>query len=175
MRFIFFNTSVILAFCRDSLVVYISNTLFIFLLFLLQLSLCIAKSHLKSYPCPKNFNYLWNQGFLIILAMLLQILTGILLGLHYTSEISNNTDAKGSKRVKIRCQGSIIYTSSNQAIAISKSNNPLNMCLFIILFNYWIAILSISDVSGLIIFYGQILTFIAGIYGWSRDLLLYDF
>ena len=84
--------------------------------------------------------------------MLLQILTGILLGLHYTSEmnyayysvmhiirevyrrifISNNTDAKGSKRVKIRCQGSIIYTSSNQAIAISKSNNPLNMCLFII-------------------------------------------
>ena len=73
--------------------------------------------------------------------MLLQILTGILLGLHYTSEISNNTDAKGSKRVKIRCQGSIIYTSSNQAIAISKSNNPLNMCLFIILFNYWIAIL----------------------------------
>ncbi len=45
------------------------------------------------------------------------------------------------------------------------------MCLFIILFNYWIAILSISDVSGLIIFYGQILTFIAGIYGWSRDLV----
>ena len=31
----------------------------------------------------------------------------------------------------------IIYTSSNQAIAISKSNNPLNMCLFIILFNYF--------------------------------------
>ena len=28
-----------------------------------------------------------------------------------------------------------------------------------------------SDVSGLIIFYGQILTFIAGIYGWSRDLV----
>jgi quinol-cytochrome oxidoreductase complex cytochrome b subunit len=54
----------------------------------LQLSLCIAKSHLKSYPCPKNFNYLWNQGFLIILAMLLQILTGILLGLHYTSEMN---------------------------------------------------------------------------------------
>ncbi len=63
------------------------------------------------------------------------------------------------------------YHKCNQAIAISKSNNPLNMCLFIILFNYWIAILSISDVSGLIIFYGQILTFIAGIYGWSRDLV----
>ena len=37
----------------------------------------------------------------------------------------------------IRGVGSIIYTSSNQAIAISKSNNPLNMCLFIILFNYF--------------------------------------
>ena len=97
--------------------------------FCLQLSLCIAKSHLKSYPCPKNFNYLWNQGFLIILAMLLQILTGILLGLHYTSEMNKIYDFRNY------AIGSVIYTSSNQAIAISKSNNPLNMCLFITLFN----------------------------------------
>lgn len=37
-----------------------------------------------------------------------------------------------------------LYTSSNQAIAISKSNNPLNMCLFITLFNYWTAGVSLT-------------------------------
>ena len=40
------------------------------------------------YICCKNLNFLWNQGFLIILTMLLQILTGMVLGLHYTSEIN---------------------------------------------------------------------------------------
>merc|ERR1711972_373960 len=44
--------------------------------------------NLKSYPCPQNINFLWNQGFLVAVAMLLQILTGILLGLHYTPDIS---------------------------------------------------------------------------------------
>ena len=51
-------------------------------------SLVLIRNHLKSYPCPKNINFLWNHGFLIILAMLLQILTGILLGLHYSSEMN---------------------------------------------------------------------------------------
>ena len=53
-----------------------------------RLASSLARNHLKSYPCPKNINFLWNQGFLIILAMLLQILTGILLGLHYSSEMN---------------------------------------------------------------------------------------
>ena len=46
------------------------------------------KAHLQSYPCPKNINFSWNQGFLLGLFMVLQILTGILLGLHYCSNIN---------------------------------------------------------------------------------------
>ena len=49
----------------------------------------LIKSHLQSYPCPLNINYFWNQGFLLGITIILQILTGILLGLHYTSEINS--------------------------------------------------------------------------------------
>jgi len=49
----------------------------------------LLKSHLKSYPSPKSINLLWNLGFLIGVTMFLQILTGILLGLHYTPDINS--------------------------------------------------------------------------------------
>ena len=34
-------------------------------------------------------NFIWNLGFLVALTMILQILTGILLGLHYTPHINS--------------------------------------------------------------------------------------
>jgi ubiquinol-cytochrome c reductase cytochrome b subunit len=47
------------------------------------------KSHLQSYPCPLQINSFWNLGFLLGITILLQIITGILLGLHYTSDINS--------------------------------------------------------------------------------------
>lgn len=47
------------------------------------------KSHLQSYPCPLIINYFWNLGFLLGITILLQIITGIFLGLHYTSDINS--------------------------------------------------------------------------------------
>merc|ERR1712105_437378 len=46
------------------------------------------KSHLQSYPCPKNINTSWNIGFLLGISIVLQLLTGILLSLHYTPHIN---------------------------------------------------------------------------------------
>ena len=43
--------------------------------------------HLASYPCPKDINAYWNCGFLLGFVIYIQILTGILLGLHYTPDI----------------------------------------------------------------------------------------
>jgi ubiquinol-cytochrome c reductase cytochrome b subunit len=45
------------------------------------------KSHLNSYPCPIQINFFWNLGFLLGIAIVLQIITGILLSLHYTSDV----------------------------------------------------------------------------------------
>merc|ERR1712027_196487 len=39
-------------------------------------------------PCPLQINFFWNFGFLLGVAIILQIITGILLSLHYTSDIS---------------------------------------------------------------------------------------
>ena len=47
----------------------------------------LMKSHLQSYPCPLQINSFWNLGFLLGITIILQIITGIFLGLHYTSDL----------------------------------------------------------------------------------------
>merc|ERR1712037_493279 len=47
------------------------------------------KSHLQSYPCPLQINSFWNMGFLLGITIILQIITGIFLGLHYTSDLNS--------------------------------------------------------------------------------------
>merc|ERR1712226_1376631 len=49
----------------------------------------LMKSHLQSYPCPLQINFFWNFGFLLGIAILLQIITGIFLALHYTSDLNS--------------------------------------------------------------------------------------
>ena len=47
----------------------------------------LMKSHLQSYPSPLQINSFWNLGFLLGITIILQIITGIFLGLHYTSDL----------------------------------------------------------------------------------------
>merc|ERR1712164_84379 len=49
----------------------------------------LIKSHLQSYPCPLQINFFWNLGFLLGIAIMLQIITGIFLALHYTSDLES--------------------------------------------------------------------------------------
>merc|ERR1712013_231755 len=49
----------------------------------------LMKSHLQSYPSPLQINFFWNLGFLLGVAVMLQIITGIFLALHYTSDINS--------------------------------------------------------------------------------------
>ena len=48
------------------------------------------KSHLETYPTPISINYYWNIGFLLGITILLQIFTGILLALHYSSDLNSS-------------------------------------------------------------------------------------
>ena len=63
---------------RNRIINYIYSLEFYFLF--------LMKSHLQSYPCPLQINSFWNLGFLLGITIILQIITGIFLGLHYTSE-----------------------------------------------------------------------------------------
>ena len=49
----------------------------------------LMKSHLQSYPCPLQINYFWNLGFFLGITIIIQIITGIFLGLHYTSDLNS--------------------------------------------------------------------------------------
>merc|ERR1712066_126924 len=49
----------------------------------------LMKSHLQSYPCPLQINSFWNLGFSLGITIILQIITGIFLGLHYTSDLNS--------------------------------------------------------------------------------------
>ena len=44
-------------------------------------------SHIVSYPTPLNLSYFWSFGSLLGLCMVIQILTGIFLAMHYTPHV----------------------------------------------------------------------------------------
>ena len=48
----------------------------------------LMKSHLDSYPCPLQINSFWNLGFLLGITIVLQIITGIFLTMHYHTSLN---------------------------------------------------------------------------------------
>lgn len=47
----------------------------------------VVQNHLISYPTPSNLTGSWNWGVLAGLCLVLQILTGIFLAMHYTAHV----------------------------------------------------------------------------------------
>lgn len=39
------------------------------------------------YPTPSNLNYFWNFGFLALVCLVFQIITGVILAMHYTPHV----------------------------------------------------------------------------------------
>lgn len=48
----------------------------------------IINNHALAYPTPTNIHYAWNFGFLALVCLLIQIVTGIFLAMHYTPHIN---------------------------------------------------------------------------------------
>nr|YP_009739213.1 apocytochrome b [Palmaria decipiens]QIC19652.1 apocytochrome b [Palmaria decipiens] len=49
--------------------------------------LSIVNDHLVDYPTPINIHYAWSFGFLASMCLIIQILTGIFLAMHYTTHV----------------------------------------------------------------------------------------
>jgi len=47
----------------------------------------ILNDHLADYPTPSNLSYWWNFGFLSAVCLIVQIVTGIFLAMHYTPHV----------------------------------------------------------------------------------------
>ena len=48
-----------------------------------RLPLLTLADHLKQYPTPKNLNYWWTFGGILTFCLITQIITGLVLGMHY--------------------------------------------------------------------------------------------
>ena len=53
----------------------------------------VVQSHLISYPTPSNLSGNYNWGVLAGLCLVLQILTGIFLAMHYTAHVDYAFDS----------------------------------------------------------------------------------
>ena len=49
--------------------------------------------HFGHYQTPKNLNYMWNLGSIAGLALVIQIITGIVLAMHYTPHVDHAFDS----------------------------------------------------------------------------------
>ena len=49
--------------------------------------------HFTEYRAPKNLSYLWNFGAIAGLALVIQIITGIFLAMHYTPHVKYAFDS----------------------------------------------------------------------------------
>lgn len=65
----------------------INKTFINLMRFLKRPIVLILNEHLIDYPTPVNIHYAWNFGFLSSICLIVQILTGIFLAMHYTPHI----------------------------------------------------------------------------------------
>jgi len=50
-----------------------------------RLPLLSLSAHLREYPTPKNLNYWWTFGGILTFCLIAQIVTGVVLGMHYVA------------------------------------------------------------------------------------------
>lgn len=54
-----------------------------------RLPVCAFFRELANYQVPKNLNYAWNFGSLAGIALIIQVITGIFLAMHYTPHVDH--------------------------------------------------------------------------------------
>ena len=52
-----------------------------------RLPLLSLGAHLREYPTPKNLNYWWTFGGILTFCLIIQIVTGIVLSMHYVAHV----------------------------------------------------------------------------------------
>jgi len=77
--------------------------------------LSIVNSYVIDSPSPSNLSYLWNFGSLLGLCLVIQIITGVTLAIHYCSDISLAFDSVEHIMRDVNYGWIIRYTHSNVA------------------------------------------------------------
>lgn len=128
----------------------------------LRYALSVSKSHSHGYPCPTSINYLWNIGILLITSLLHQIISGIFIALHYTSNISHTYSSIIHIIQDIYYGWYIHYLHSTgssivMVLVYLHIGRSLYIATYILNANLWLSGLSIMIFLMLIAFLGYVL------------------
>ena len=77
----------------------------------------IINSYVIDSPTPSNISYLWNFGSLLGLCLVIQIITGVTLGMHYTPNVLEAFDSVEHIMRDVNNGWLIRYLHSNTASA----------------------------------------------------------
>jgi ubiquinol-cytochrome c reductase cytochrome b subunit len=77
----------------------------------------IINSYVIDSPTPSNISYLWNFGSLLGLCLVIQIITGVTLGMHYTPNVIGAFDSVEHIMRDVNNGWLIRYLHSNTASA----------------------------------------------------------
>jgi len=77
----------------------------------------LVNSYVIDSPQPSNLSYLWNFGSLLALCLIIQIITGVTLGMHYTPSVSEAFDSVEHIMRDVNNGWLIRYLHSNTASA----------------------------------------------------------
>ena len=77
----------------------------------------MVNSYVVDSPQPSNISYLWNFGSLLAVCLVIQIITGVTLGMHYTPSISEAFDSVEHIMRDVNNGWLIRYLHSNTASA----------------------------------------------------------
>jgi ubiquinol-cytochrome c reductase cytochrome b subunit len=77
----------------------------------------MVNSYVVDSPQPSNISYLWNFGSLLAFCLIIQIVTGVTLGMHYTPSISEAFDSVEHIMRDVNNGWLIRYLHSNTASA----------------------------------------------------------
>jgi len=77
----------------------------------------MVNSYVIDSPQPSNISYLWNFGSLLAFCLIIQIITGVTLGMHYTPSISEAFDSVEHIMRDVNNGWFIRYLHSNTASA----------------------------------------------------------
>lgn len=80
-----------------------------------KFALSFMNSHIVDYPTPINLNYLWSFGSTAGICLVIQILTGIFLAMHYTPHIDYAFDSVEHIMRDVNNGWLIRYTHANGA------------------------------------------------------------
>ena len=85
-----------------------------------RLPLLSLSHHVRQYPTPKNLNYWWTFGGILTFCLIIQIITGVILGMHYVAHTDHAFESYEPTKAGRLIQAFVVDQLSNWYVRLSR-------------------------------------------------------